>query len=91
MNHQKILLVFISILLLGTGALAQGHSEINILPRDVDGCTLRTNFSLGEIQFQSGDVISATGPNRYKDWSFICTLDTVYYVANWLFISLLLA
>ncbi len=85
MNHQKILLVFISILLLGTGALAQGHSEINILPRDVDGCTLRTNFSLGEIQFQSGDVISATGPNRYKDWSFICTLDTVYYVANWLF------
>lgn len=85
MNKKKILLVFISILLLGVGVLAQGQSDINILPRGVDGCTLRTNFSLGGIQFQSGDVISATGPDRYKDWSFICTLDTVYYVANWLF------
>lgn len=91
MNKKILVLIFLTVLLSGLSVLAQAQGDISILPRDVEGCTLKTSFSLGGIRFQSGDVIPATGPNRYKDWSFICTLDTVYYVVNWFFYIIILA
>ena len=88
MKKRRILLFFLTVGLLSSAFLAQG--QITILPEEPEGCVIRSNFSVGDLQFKTGDFIPASGPDRYQDWSFICALDKVYYVTNWFFYIIVL-
>lgn len=52
-----------------------------------DGCTLRSNFSIGDQHFSIGDEID----DSQEDGSLICMIGSLYHALNWFFYILIMA